>query len=167
MTYLNSMGVTAWLDAGGRGMGARHYEPYKHLADRGELNIRVFWTTIRQPATPAQVDAVLAEIPQLKPFQGNDYFDHVGWGETVLAPVTTQLLRAASNTQPEDLAQMRRIARALADHGIYLNSHVEMTRGDRRVPQRIRGAQQGAPDQGAALVVLAPRPGRRRRSSSA
>jgi predicted amidohydrolase YtcJ len=113
VTYLNAMGV-------------KHYEPYKHLADRGELDIRVFWTTIRQPATPAQVDAVLAEIPQLKPFQGNDYFDHVGWGETVFAPVTTQLLRVASNTKAEDLAQMRRIAYALADRGIYLNSHVEM-----------------------------------------
>ncbi|HZM45253.1 MAG TPA: amidohydrolase family protein, partial [Burkholderiales bacterium] len=48
---LNSMGITAWLDAGGRGMGAKHYEPYRHLADRGELNVRVYWTTIRQPNT--------------------------------------------------------------------------------------------------------------------
>ena len=109
MAYLNAMGLTAWLDAGGRGMGAKHYEPYKHLADRGELDIRLFWTTIRQPATPAQVDAVIGEIRELKPFQGNDYFDHVGWGESVFAPVTTQLLRVASNTKPEDLAQMRRL----------------------------------------------------------
>ena len=123
---LNSMGVTAWLDAGGRGMGAKHYEPYKFLADRGELNIRVFWTTIRQAATPAQVDAVITEIAKLKPFQGNDYFDNVGFGESVYAPVTTQLLRAASNTKPEDLAQMRRVALALAERGIYVNSHVEM-----------------------------------------
>src|SRR5262245_50664639 len=127
VSYLNSLGLTAWLDAGGRGMGAKHYEPYEHLADRGELNIRVFWTTIRQPATPAQVDAVLAEIPQQKPFQGNDYFDQVGWGESVYAPVTTQLLRPTSNTKPEDLAQMRRVALALAERGLYLNSHVEMT----------------------------------------
>jgi len=127
VTYLNSLGVTAWLDAGGRGMTAKHYEPYRQLAERGELNIRVFWTTIRQPATPAQVDAVLAEIPQQKPFQGNDYFDQVGWGESVYGPVTTQLLRAESNTKPEDLAQMRRVALALAQHGLYLNSHVEMT----------------------------------------
>src|SRR6185295_16657412 len=125
--YLNSLGLTAWLDAGGRGMGAQHYEPYKHLADRGELNIRVFWTTIRQPGTPAQVDAVLKEIPEQKPFQGNDYFDHVGWGESVYAPLTTQLLRPTSNTKPEDLAQMRRILVALAERGIYVNSHVEMT----------------------------------------
>ena len=127
VAYLNSLGVTAWLDAGGRGMGAKHYEPYKHLADRGELNIRVFFTTIRQPATPAQVDAVINEIRELKPFQGTDYFDHVGWGESVFAPVTTQLLRVASNTKPEDLAQMRRLLLALAERGIYVNSHVEMS----------------------------------------
>ena len=127
VAYLNAMGLTAWLDAGGRGMGAKHYEPYKHLADRGELDIRVFWTTIRQPATPAQVDAVIGEIRELKPFQGNEYFDHVGWGESVFAPVTTQLLRVATNTKPEDLAQMRRLLLALAERGIYVNSHVEMS----------------------------------------
>jgi predicted amidohydrolase YtcJ len=127
VAYLNSMGVTAWLDAGGRGMSARHYEPYKHLADRGELDIRLFWTTIRQPATPAQVDAVIGEIRELKPFQGSDYLDHVGWGESVFAPVTTQLLRVASKTTPEDLAQMRRLLLALAERGIYVNSHVEMS----------------------------------------
>lgn len=124
---LNSMGITAWLDAGGRGMGPRHYEPYRDLANAGELNARAYWTTIRQPATPEQVDKVLAEIPQQKPFQGNDYFDNVGWGESVYQPLTTQLLNPASNTKPDDLAQMRRIALALAQRGLYLNSHVEMT----------------------------------------
>ena len=69
---------------------------------------------------------MIGEIRELKPFQGNDYFDNVGFGESVYAPVTTQLLRAASNTKPEDLAQMRRVALALAERGIYVNSHVEM-----------------------------------------
>ena len=118
--YLNSIGLTAWLDAGGRGMGAKHYEPYRHLADRGELNIR-------QPATPAQVDAVIGEIRDLKPFQGTDYLDNVGWGESVFAPVTTQLLRVETNTRAEDLAQMRRVLLALAERGVYVNSHVEMS----------------------------------------
>jgi predicted amidohydrolase YtcJ len=127
VSELNSMGVTAWLDAGGRGMGAAHYEPYRTLADRGELDIRVFWTTIRQPASPEQMDKVVADIPQLKPFQGNDYFDNVGYGESGYAPLTTQLLRASSNTKPEDLAQLRRLAQALAERGIYFNAHVEMT----------------------------------------
>ncbi len=125
-TYLNSLGITAWGDAGGRGMGPKHYQPYQDLADRDELNVRVFWTTIRQPVNAAEVDKVLLEIPSLKPFQGNDYFDHIGWGETVYRPLTTQLLSRGGNTKPEDLAQMMRIVRALAEKGIYLNSHVEM-----------------------------------------
>lgn len=123
---LNSTGITAWMDAGGRGMTPAHYLPYSTLADRGELNVRVFWTTIRQPATPEQVDKVLTEIPLLKPFQGSDYFDHVGWGESAYSPVTTQLLRKGGNLRPEALAQMKRVAEALAKQGIYLNSHVEM-----------------------------------------
>lgn len=126
VSSLNAMGVTAWVDAGGRGMGAKHYAPYQYLADRGELNIRAYWTTIRQPSTPEQVDKVLAEIPQQKPFQGNEYFDNVGWGESVYSPVTTQLLRKESNTRPADIAQMKRIAMALAERGLFLNSHVEM-----------------------------------------
>ncbi len=168
VSYLNSLGLTAWLDAGGRGMGAQHYEPYKQLADRGELNIRVFWTTIRQPATPAQVDAVIAEIPQQKPFQGNDYFDNVGWGESVYAPRDHAAPAPREQHQARGHgADARASLVALAERGLYVNSHVEMQRRDRRLPRRLREHQQGTPDQGAALVVLASRPGHARRSSSA
>ena len=124
---LNAMGITAWYDAGGRGVNEKHYVPYQHLAERGELDARVFWSTIRQPTTPEQVDKVLAEIAKLKPFQGSDYYDHIGWGETLYAPVTTNSLRVESNTRPEDMAQMRRVAQALAARGLYANAHVEMT----------------------------------------
>ena len=123
---LNSMGITAWMDAGGRGMSARHYEPYAELLRRGELNVRVYWTTIRQPATPEQVDKVVAEIPTLRPFQGNDMMNHVGFGESLYGPATTQLLRKTGNPQPAAIAQAMRIVRALAERGIYLNAHVEM-----------------------------------------
>jgi predicted amidohydrolase YtcJ len=126
--YLNSVGMTAWMDAGGRGMSELHYEPYRELADRGELNIRIYWQTVRQPGNPQAVEKVVAEIPSLKPFQGTDYFDHVGYGESVYAPINTQLLNPKSNTRPEDFEQWGRIARALAQHGIYVNSHVEMER---------------------------------------
>jgi predicted amidohydrolase YtcJ len=124
---LNSMGITGWLDAGGRGMGPKHYEPYKYLAERGELNARAFYTTIQQPSTPEQVDKVLLMIAQQKPFQGNDFFDNVGWGESGFAPVTTQLLRPGGNTKPEDMLQFKRVAQALAEKGLYYNTHVEMT----------------------------------------
>jgi predicted amidohydrolase YtcJ len=126
VAYLNSLGITAWYDAGGRGVTEKHYALYRKLAERGELNARVFWTTIRQPATPAEVDQVLKEIAQQKPFQGNDYFDNIGWGESIYLPATTALLRKDAPLKPEDMLQVRRIAQAAADHGLMLNAHVEM-----------------------------------------
>ncbi|HKW37266.1 MAG TPA: amidohydrolase [Burkholderiales bacterium] len=123
---LNAMGITAWYDAGGRGVDERHYEAYRALAERGELNARVFWTTIRQPATPEQVDKVLAEIQQATPFQGSDTFDNIGWGESVYLPATTNLLRNDFVVKPEDMRQVRRIVQAIAEGGMFLNAHVEM-----------------------------------------
>ena len=123
---LNAMGITAWYDAGGRGMSEQHYEAYKTLADRGELNARAFWSTVRQPATPAEVDKVIAEIQQHTPFQGSDYFENIGWGESVYSPATTNLLRNDFVVKPEDMREVRRIASAIAESGMFLNAHVEM-----------------------------------------
>jgi predicted amidohydrolase YtcJ len=123
---LNAMGITAWYDAGGRGVDERHYAVYRELASRGELNARAFWTTIRQPATPEQVDKVVAEIQVLTPFQGNDWFDNIGWGESVYLPATTQLLRNDFVVKPDDMRQVQRIMQAVAESGMFLNAHVEM-----------------------------------------
>jgi predicted amidohydrolase YtcJ len=123
---LNAMGITAWYDAGGRGVDERHYAAYRELAQRGELNARVFWTTIRQPATPAEVDKVIAEIQQATPFQGSDRFDNIGWGESVYLPATTQLLRNDYTVKPDDMRQVQRILHAVAESGMFLNAHVEM-----------------------------------------
>jgi len=123
---LNAMGITAWYDAGGRGVDARHYDAYRELAQRGELNARAFWTTIRQPAAPAEVDKVLAEIQLATPFQGSDTFDNIGWGESLYQPATTQLLRNDFAVKPEDMRQVRRIMQAVAESGMFLNAHVEM-----------------------------------------
>lgn len=123
---INSMGLTAWYDAGGRGMTDEHYLPYEQLAKEQKLNARVFWSTIRQPMTVAEVDKVVTEIAQQKPFQGSDYFSNIGWGETTYGPFTTSLTRNDFQVRSEDLAQVRRITDALADRGLMLNNHVEM-----------------------------------------
>ncbi len=124
---INGMGITAWYDAGGRGVDEKHYLPYQWLSERGQLNARAFWSTIRQPMTPQEVDVVLQEIARQKPFQGNDYFDNIGWGETTYAPFTTTLTRNDFKVKPEELVEVRRIIRAIADRGLTLNNHVEMT----------------------------------------
>src|SRR5437762_2434682 len=63
---LNAMGLTAWLDAGGRGMSAEHYESYKYLAERGlYVNSHVEMT--------AAIDAFLDEyeaINKERPIKG-------------------------------------------------------------------------------------------------
>ncbi len=123
---LNAMGITAWYDAGGRGVSEKHYEAYQTLAERGELNARAFWTTIRQPATPEQVDRVLAEIQQHTPFQGSDYFENIGWGESLYQPATTNLLRNDFAVKSEDMREVGRIMHAIAEGGMFLNAHVEM-----------------------------------------
>jgi hypothetical protein len=132
VAYLNTLGITAWSDLGGRGMSARHYEQYRRLADAGELNVRVFWLTIRQPATPEQMDKVIAEVPHTVPFRGNDYFDHIGWGESTYGPATTNTMRADGPVSPAAMTQVRRLAEALAKQGIHLNAHVEMQMWDDR-----------------------------------
>ena len=87
VTYLNSLGVTAWSDLGGRGMSERHYAPYRHLAERGELERRACsGSPSASRRRPSRWTRSMAEVPQLKPFQGNDYFDHIGWGEFDLRP---------------------------------------------------------------------------------
>ncbi len=111
---------------------------------------------IRQPATPEQVDKVLAEIQALKTFQGNDYFDNIGWGESVYSPITTQLLRVQKAVSADGLAQMSRIATALAQRGIYLNSHVEMSGPIDQFLSAYEDIQQECADPGLALVVFAP-----------
>src|SRR5436853_7623380 len=115
---LNAMGITAWYDAGGRGMSEKHYAAYQTLAERGELDARAFWTTIRQPATPEQVDKVLAEIAEQKPIQGTDHLDNIGRGESVYLQATTTLLRPGFHAKPDDTREVPPIAHAVAAPGI-------------------------------------------------
>jgi len=123
---LNAMGITAWYDAGGRGVSEKHYEAFQALADRGELNARAFWTSFRQPATRDEVDKVLGQIQRHTPYQGSDFFENIGWGEAVYAPATTDLLRSDFVVRPEDMHQARRVASTIAEGGMFLNAHVEM-----------------------------------------
>jgi len=69
---------------------------------------------------------VLAQIQQHTPFQGSDYFENIGWGESVYIPATTSLLRNDFVVRPEDMREVRRIAYAVAENGMFLNAHVEM-----------------------------------------
>ncbi len=124
--YLNRLGITSWYDAGGRGLDERHYQAYQALVDQGKLTVRAFYTTMRSPSTPQDVDKTLLEVTTQKPFQGNDFFDNIGWGESLYGPASTTLLKNDYKVQQQHMEQVRRMIRAIATRGLALNAHVEM-----------------------------------------
>ncbi len=123
---LSAMGVTSYIDMGGRGFRDKYLEPFRALARDRRMSVRTFYYTWYEPETPAQVDDVLARIREMKPFQGSDWFDHVGYGETVFFPLHDNLLAAGANPSREAMAQWRRVAQAVADQGMALCVHAQL-----------------------------------------
>src|SRR5258706_1062112 len=91
---LNRMGITAYQDQGGRGFAPRYFEPIEALWKNRELTVRVFYNVWQEPSAPADVDPVIAKIKDMKPFQGDDWFDPTGYGQTVYFPLHDSTLAA-------------------------------------------------------------------------
>ncbi len=126
MHDLNKVGITAFQDMGGRSFNLRQIEPFATLAKSREMTVRVFYNLWMEPESPADVDGVLAKIKEMKPFQGDDWFDNTGYGETVYFPLHDNLLAAKGNITPDGLVQWRRVAMAVAEKGMHLNVHVQL-----------------------------------------
>jgi len=124
---LNAMGITAWYDAGGRGVNEKHYEAYKALADRGELNARRrSGPPSASPRRRSKWTKVLREIQQHTPFPRARLFREHRLGRIGLYARDTNLLRNDFVVRSEDMREVRRIAHAVAEGGMFLNAHVEM-----------------------------------------
>ena len=126
LSDLNKMGMTAYIDMGGRGFQDKHFEPFRTLARSHALTLRIFYNLWLQPESPADVEGAIAKVKEMKPFQGDDYFDNVGLGETVYFPMNDNLLAATAKPTPEGMAHWRRIAQTVADAGVALNAHAQL-----------------------------------------
>ncbi|MGZ5092601.1 MAG: amidohydrolase [Burkholderiales bacterium] len=126
MRDLNRIGITTYQDQGGRGFTPRYFEPMRELAQKRELTVRVFYNLWQEPESPAQVDAALANINALMPFQGNDWFDNTGYGETVYFPLHDSTLVKETKPSAEAMVQWRRVAQAVADKNMHLNVHAQL-----------------------------------------
>lgn len=126
MHDLNRMGITAYQDMGGRGLHAGHIEAFRALAESRRMTVRTFYNYFTEVMNAADTDRVVATIAQLKPFQGDDYFDLTGFGESVYFPYNDNLLAAKADPKPDGMALWRRIVQALADRGIHLNVHAQL-----------------------------------------
>jgi hypothetical protein len=65
-------------------------------------------------------------MPRIKPFQGDDWFDLTGYGETLYFPLHDALLAKAANPSGEALQLWQRLGLALAKNGIHLNVHAQL-----------------------------------------
>ena len=126
MRDLNRMGITAFQDMGGSGLKPSHIEPFRELAKRGELTVRSFYNYYDEPASSADVDRVVAQIAQIKPFQGDDWFDLTGYGETLYFPVHDALLARSANPSADAMRLWRRLGEAVAERGLHLNVHAQL-----------------------------------------
>ncbi len=121
---LNRAGLTAF---GSAGCEADLLPIYRRLADRGQLNVRVFCINgVGTGTTPDQVDRALPQIAQMKLFQGNNYIDQIFFGESVYGPLHDPMFLIKSDPKPDQLAQWRRIATEIAKAGLPLHVHAEL-----------------------------------------
>lgn len=126
MRDLNRMGITAYQEMGGRAFNAGHLEAFRTVWERKQMTVRAFYNIWQEPTSAEGVDKALAVIAGLKPFQGDDWLDHTGYGETVYFPLHDNLLARGASPTPENMAQWRRIAQAVADKGMHLNVHAQL-----------------------------------------
>jgi len=100
---------------------------YRKWEARSQLNVRIFCIDGVAAGTPEQVDRALPRIDEMKLFQGDDYIDNVLYGESVYGPLHDPMFDSVSDPRPDQLAQWRRLAMAIAKNGLPLHVHAELT----------------------------------------
>jgi predicted amidohydrolase YtcJ len=95
---------------------------------KGSLNMRVHCIKGQAPATPDQVTAALPRIAQYRVLWSEDPFiNDVAYGETVYGPLHDPMFVRASDPQPEQLVQWRRVATEVAKAKLPLHVHANLT----------------------------------------
>ena len=126
MADLNRMGITAFQDQGGTGVLPNHIKAFQLVHDAGQMTVRSFYNYYEEPKSAADVENLLARMPSIKPFQGDDWFDLTGYGETLYFPLHDALLTKSTNPSAEALQLWQRLGLGLAQNGIHLNVHAQL-----------------------------------------
>ena len=104
---LNRAGLTAF---GSAGCDADVLPTVSKLGGQGQLNVRVFCINgVGVGSTPEQVERSLPRIAQMKLFQGDNYIDHIVYGESVYGPLHDPMFM-------REVRSEARAARAVAPH---------------------------------------------------
>lgn len=120
---LNAAGLTS------SGGGCQYEDIYRQWQRQGRLTMRFFCLrTAPGGGRGGNLDQLIAAIPKVRYFDGDEWIDHVNWGERVInTPDTVNDTRPTA--PPELWAQWGRVARELARAGvpIFIHSTMEWT----------------------------------------
>jgi predicted amidohydrolase YtcJ len=93
----------------------------------GRLNLRVFCISGAAAGNPEGVERSIQQLSRMKLFQGDSYIDEVSFGESVYSPLHDPMFALTSNPMPEQLEAWRKIAMAIAQAGLPLHVHAELS----------------------------------------
>jgi predicted amidohydrolase YtcJ len=121
---MNRAGLTSF---GVPGCDADVLEIFKKWKAEGHLNVRVFCISGAAAGSPDAVDRSIQQLTRMKLFQGDSFIDDVSFGESVYSPLHDPMFALKSNPTPEQLEQWRKMAMAIAQAGLPLHVHAELS----------------------------------------
>ena len=121
MKDLTRAGLTA---AGVAGCPASQEAVFQRLKQQNRQSVRFFCEDAVNPGTTAEsVERSLPQIGLIKLFQGDNYIDHVAYGESVFGPLHDNMLAPMTNPRPDQLVLWRKIATEIAKARLPLIVH--------------------------------------------
>jgi len=121
---MNRAGLTS---VGVPGCDADPLAIFEKWKAEGRLNVRVFCMGGAAAGNPEGVNRAIQQLAGLKLFQGDSYIDNVFFGESVYSPLHDPMFALKSNPTVEQLEAWRKIAMAIAQAGMPLHVHAELS----------------------------------------
>ena len=121
---MNRAGLTSFGVPGCEADVLALFEKWK---SQERLNVRTFCIAGNAAGTPQTVDRSIQQIAGMKLFQGDSFIDNVAFGESVYSPLHDPMFALKSNPPADQLEQWRKMAMAIAQAGLPLHVHAELT----------------------------------------
>lgn len=120
---LNAAGLTA-----SSGTCPDEFVPiFRQWAREGRLNKRFYClVAVNAGATAEAVTKALPQVAGVKLFQGDNWVDHIAYGEGLYGPAGDSMVAVKGTQPPEAFAQWGRIAREVAKAGLPLHAHTTL-----------------------------------------
>ncbi len=131
MAYCNSLGLTAVFDPGGVGVSEAAYATVQAMAARRELTLRVLGTLgdSANGSTEAAARAFARQVRQIRPFQGDHWYDRIAIGEIYFAPFHWDHVAHPPRPATSDIEAAVGILREAAASGWPVQTHSITTEG--------------------------------------